>query len=67
MLCKSCNYPDSRVVETKQDDRRNQVLRRRECIKCGVRYTTQENLRENYNLGRPSSYKTPPPKKVLEK
>lgn len=62
MLCKSCNYPDSRVVETTKDDRTNQIVRRRECIKCGVRYTTQENVRESY---RP--YKTSPPRQVLEK
>lgn len=64
MLCKSCNYPDSRVVETTQDDKTNQIYRRRECIKCGSRYTTQEHLRDNYK--RPT-YKTSPPKRVLEK
>ena len=64
MQCRSCGYPDSRVVETTKNDRDNQIYRRRECIKCGVRYTTQEHLRENYKR---SDYKTPAPKKVLEK
>lgn len=64
MQCKSCNYPDSRVVETRHDDKTNQIYRRRECIKCGVRYTTQEHLRETYQR---QPYKTPPPKTVLEK
>lgn len=64
MLCKACNYPDSRVVETRQDENNNQIYRRRECIKCGVRYTTQEHLRDNYKR---SNYKTTPPKRVLEK
>lgn len=64
MQCKSCSYPDSRVVETTKDENLNQIYRRRECIKCGVRYTTQEHFRDNYK--RPP-YKTPPPKKVLEK
>jgi transcriptional repressor NrdR len=63
MLCKNCNYPESRVVETRQDDNLNQIRRRRECIKCGLRYTTQEHLRDV----KKSSYKTTPPKRVLEK
>ena len=64
MQCKSCSYPDSRVVETRHDENLNQIYRRRECIKCGVRYTTQEHLRDNYKR---SNYKTTPPKRVLEK
>lgn len=64
MQCKSCNYPDSRVVETTKDEKNNQIYRRRECIKCGVRYTTQEHFRDNYKI-RP--YKTTPPKRVLDK
>jgi transcriptional regulator NrdR family protein len=64
MQCQSCNYPDSRVVETSRDDKTNQIYRRRECIKCGVRYTTQEHFRDNYKR---LPYKTHPPKQVLEK
>lgn len=64
MQCKSCHYPDSRVVDTRRDDKTNQVYRRRECIKCGSRYTTQENFRDNYKN---APYKTQPPKQVLEK
>lgn len=64
MQCRNCNYPDSRVVETTKDDRTNQIYRRRECVKCGIRFTTQENLR---NTGNGPNYKTPPPRRVLEK
>jgi len=64
MQCKSCNYPDSRVVETTRDERNNQIYRRRECIKCGVRFTTQEHFRDEQQN---PPYKTQPPKKVLEK
>jgi len=64
MQCKSCDYPDSRVVETTKDENLNQVYRRRECIKCGVRFTTQEHLRDNYKK---SNYKTSPPRSILEK
>ena len=64
MQCRHCNYPDSRVVETTKDERTNQIYRRRECVKCGVRFTTQEHLRQNYER---SPYKTNPPRQVLEK
>ena len=64
MQCKLCNYPDSHVVKTTRDDRTNQIYRRRECIKCGARYTTQEHIRENYKN---APYKTIPTKSVLEK
>lgn len=64
MQCRSCNYPESRVVETTKDEKQNQIYRRRECIKCGARYTTQEHLRDNYKK---SDYRTTPPRKVLEK
>lgn len=64
MQCRACSYPDSRVVETTRDDRTNQIYRRRECIKCGLRYTTQENLRDT---GKGANYKTPSPRRILEK
>lgn len=64
MQCKVCNYPDSRVVHTDPEHKTNQIYRRRECIKCGARFTTREHLRDDYKK---SDYKTPPPKKVLEK
>lgn len=64
MQCRACNYPDSRIVETTKDDKSQQVYRRRECIKCGQRFTTQEHLRQDYKR---SPYKTTPPRSVLEK
>lgn len=57
MQCKSCGYPDSHVVETRKDDRLNRIMRRRECIKCGSRFTTKENIHDRPN------YKTLPPHK----
>ena len=66
MQCKYCNYPDSKVVDTTHDDKNNQIYRRRECVKCGARYSTTEHFREGYKLGRPP-YKTTPPNKVLPK
>ena len=64
MQCKSCHYPDSRVVETNKDNHSDYIYRRRECIKCGSRFTTQEHFRDNYK--RPP-HKTIPPSKVLPK
>lgn len=64
MQCKFCNYPDSRVIQTTRDDRENQIYRRRECIKCGARYTTQEHFRTNYKN---APYRTGPLEKVKDK
>lgn len=65
MQCKNCNYPESHVVQTYKDNKDlNLIYRRRECIKCGGRFTTQENFRDNFK--RPP-FKTLPPNKVLAK
>jgi transcriptional repressor NrdR len=64
MQCKTCSYPESRVVETTKDENLNQVYRRRECIKCGTRFTTQEHFRDNYKR---NQYETKPPRFILDK
>lgn len=65
MQCKTCNYPDSHVVDTKKDNRNpDTIYRRRECIKCGSRFNTQENSKENIKR---STYKTIMPNRVLPK
>ena len=46
MNCTHCGYPDSSVVYTRHDDRRDIIARRRECTKCGMRYTTHEQVRD---------------------
>jgi transcriptional repressor NrdR len=51
MNCPSCKYPDSHVIRTIHKDDLNKIERRRECIKCGDRFTTYENIRpprDNY-------------------
>jgi transcriptional regulator NrdR family protein len=48
MQCTHCKYPDSRVVYTHRDDK-DHIIRRRECMKCGMRYTTKEDLRSRDN------------------
>lgn len=46
MQCTGCKYPDSHVVYTKHDDVRQAIERRRECLRCGKRFTTHEKLKE---------------------
>ena len=46
MQCKGCKYPDSHVVYTRHDSQRNAIARRRECLRCGLRFTTHEKVNE---------------------
>lgn len=46
MQCIQCKYPESKVVRTTTLDWDSVVRRRRECVKCGNRFTTLEKLRE---------------------
>jgi transcriptional regulator NrdR family protein len=45
------------------NDRTNQILRRRECIKCGARFSTLENIRDP----KAGKYQTPEPRRILDK
>ena len=40
MKCPECNCEDSKVIDSRPTE--NKVRRRRECIKCGYRFTTYE-------------------------
>ena len=40
MICPYCNFPDSKVIDSRPKNDR--IKRRRECIKCGARFTTFE-------------------------
>ncbi|MBP3380116.1 MAG: transcriptional repressor NrdR [Ruminococcus sp.] len=42
MICPYCGFPDSKVVDSRPKDDR--IKRRRECIKCGARFTTFETV-----------------------
>ena len=46
MQCVKCKYPDSRVVKSLPDESHSYIKRRRECLRCGARFTTEENLRQ---------------------
>ena len=42
MQCSYCDYSDTRVVDSR--DTPAGIRRRRECLRCGLRFTTQERL-----------------------
>lgn len=45
MNCTQCQYPKTYIIETRLDDMKNVMIRRRECPKCGHRDTTHEAIR----------------------
>ena len=42
MKCPSCGYEKSTVIDSRPFDENNSIKRRRECIRCGTRFTTYE-------------------------
>ena len=42
MRCPYCNHPESKVIDSR--DSTESVRRRRECMQCGLRYTTYERI-----------------------
>ncbi|MBE3584347.1 MAG: transcriptional repressor NrdR [Limnochordaceae bacterium] len=44
MQCPFCHYPDSRVFDSRETDGGTTVRRRRECPRCGRRFTTYERV-----------------------
>ena len=44
MKCPFCNFPDSKVVDSRPTDEGTSIRRRRECLKCGKRFTTYETV-----------------------
>jgi transcriptional repressor NrdR len=44
MKCNSCNSTDNKVIESRDVAEGEAVRRRRECLKCGHRFTTYERL-----------------------
>lgn len=43
MDCPSCSYPETRVIESRPEE--NKIRRRRQCMKCGFRVTTEELIK----------------------
>ncbi len=42
MKCPFCAYEESKVIDSRPTDEGERIRRRRECIKCGKRFTTYE-------------------------
>lgn len=42
MRCASCGHLDSKVVDSRQSDDGGAIRRRRQCLRCGQRFTTFE-------------------------
>ncbi len=46
MKCIYCGFEDSKVIDSRLTDESNSIRRRRECLKCGKRFTTYETVEE---------------------
>ena len=44
MKCIYCGFEDSKVLDSRSTDETNSIRRRRECLKCGRRFTTYETV-----------------------
>ncbi len=42
MKCPYCGYDESKVIDSRPTDEGEHIRRRRECLKCGKRFTTYE-------------------------
>ena len=46
MKCPYCEFPESKVVDSRPTDEGQAIRRRRECIGCSRRFTTYEKIEE---------------------
>lgn len=44
MKCKDCDYLDSKVIESRDLEDATSIRRRRQCLRCGYRFTTYERI-----------------------
>ena len=44
MRCQYCGYLDSRVIDSRPTEEGSAIRRRRECLRCGRRFTTYEKI-----------------------
>ena len=44
MKCPYCAYDESKVIDSRPTDEGEKIRRRRECLKCGKRFTTYEMI-----------------------
>ena len=46
MKCPFCNYPETKVLDSRSTEDDKSIRRRRECLKCQKRFTTYENVED---------------------
>jgi len=46
MICPECNTIEDKVIETRESKDGQYIRRRRECLKCGRRFTTYEKIED---------------------
>ena len=44
MKCPFCSYEESKVIDSRPTDEGERIRRRRECLRCGKRFTTYETV-----------------------
>ena len=44
MKCIYCGYEESKVLDSRSTEESNSIRRRRECLRCGKRFTTYETV-----------------------
>lgn len=47
MRCPKCGFDESKVVDSRPSENNEAIRRRRECMRCGMRFTTYERREEN--------------------
>lgn len=50
MICPYCQSNDDKVIDSRATDAGGAIRRRRECLKCGKRFTTYERVEETARL-----------------
>ena len=55
MRCPACSCSESKVVDSRPSEDSTSIRRRRECLSCGLRFTTYERLGENPLIVRKSN------------
>lgn len=46
MRCPNCGCIEDKVIETREISNGSSIRRRRECLKCGFRFTSYEHIKE---------------------
>ena len=46
MKCPFCGFDESKVIDSRPTDENERIRRRRECLKCGKRFTTYEIIED---------------------